>query len=194
MVIDISLELLSKLKLNPNEYLLMELLRRKEYKLSAEFLEKNYTKEQSHEIFDKLLKLSYFTSNSYVENGYGYANVKVSNSYKQLVKTDDMFDEFVEYYPKSVIRTDGTTDYLRTDLRTAKLYYVKATRGLRAGHEHLLECLKFEVEERMKDGSIKFMPRITKWLNSQAWTTYQDRLMDAMSNTVGNTRYGTEIE
>jgi hypothetical protein len=194
MVIDISLELLNKLKLNPNEFLLMELLRKKEYVLAAEFLKNNYNSAQSIEIYTKLLSLGYFTSNSFLENSYGYANVKVSNSYKGLVKTEDMFDEFVEEYPKSVIRTDGTTDYLRVDLKTAKLYYVKATRGLRSSHEHLLECLKFEVEERMKDGSIKFMPRITKWLSSQAWSTYQDRLMDAKSNSVGSTKYGTEIE
>lgn len=194
MVIDISLALLNKLKLNPNEFLLMELLKRKEYLAAADFLKENYTMSQADELFLKLNSLGYFTSNSYVENSYGYANVKVSTTYRSLVKTDDMFDEFVEEYPKSVIRTDGTTDYLRTDLKTAKLYYIKATRGLRSVHEHLLECLKFEVEERQKDGSIKFMPRISKWLNSQAWTTYQDRLMDARDNSIGNTKYGTDIE
>jgi len=194
MVIDISLELLSKLKLNPNEYLIMELLRRKEYKPLSQFIDANYTREQASEVYKKLLGLGYFTSTSYLQNSSNYENVKVSNSYKALVKTDDAFEEFVEEYPKSVIRTDGTTDYLRTDLKSAKLFYIKETKGLRAKHEHLLACLKFEVEERTREGSMKFMPRITKWLNSQSWTTYADRLLDANVNSISTAKYGTEIE
>jgi hypothetical protein len=110
------------------------------------------------------------------------------------VQIKQYFDEFVEEYPKSVVRSDGTTDYLRTDLKSAKLFYIKATRGLRAAHEHMLACLKLEVEDRTREGSMKFMPRISKWLNSQGWTTYQDRLLDVNANTVVSTRYGTEIE
>ena len=185
---------MDKLKLNPNEILLMELLKKKEYKQIEAFLKPNYYAAEASDIYTKLRTLGYITSDSYLENSYNYSFTKVSNKYKSLTKTDDIFDEFVEEYPKSVVRTDGTTDYLRTDLKSAKLFYIKATRGLRAAHEHMLACLKLEVEDRTREGSMKFMPRITKWLNSQGWTTYQDRLMDANANTVLTTRYGTEIE
>jgi len=195
MVIDISLELLDRLELSPNEYFSLELIRNKETKILSKFLEENFTSEQITKFFNKLIKLGYITSNSYVENDYGWNNVKLSNTYRQLVKLDDLFEEFVDEYPKSVIRTDGTTDYLRIDLKTARLYYHKYVNGVRARHDHLIRCLQFEVEERKREGSLKFMLRMVKWFNTQAWTAYEDKLLDSRANeTVDNTKYGTEIE
>ena len=195
MVIEISLELLDKLKLNPNEFLVMELIRHKENKIAINFLKDNFTREQAEHFFKKVVDNEYVTQKSYVQNDYDWTEVKVSNEYKLLTREEDLFEEFVNEYPKSVTRTDGTTDYLRTDLKAARLYYAKYTMASRAKHEHLLKCLKYEVEERQREGSMKFMIRMVKWLNTQAWTAYEDKLLDERVNQpVDNTKYGTEIE
>jgi len=96
----------------------------------------------------------------------------------------------MEIYPKSVVRTDGVIDYLRTDQKHCKQMYLLLTKNERARHDHILKCLKFEVNKRIKDGSIKFMVRMSKWLSTESWKAYEDEI----NNTPKTEAYGTNIE
>ena len=109
----------------------------------------------------------------------------------EILKTDDIFEELLEAYPSSVIRTDGVIDYLRTDQKSCKLLYIKTTKNSRASHEHILKCLNFEVEKRNRDGSMKFMPRMSKWLTQEAWKSYEDEINKSV---IPVNTYGTDLE
>jgi len=191
MKLDITTELLEHLKLTPNEYFVVSLVKQKEFNLLQKFLQNYISRETSESIFLKLIELKYLTSTSYLQNSYDYSACKIGNELYSLLRTDDIFDELLETYPISVIRTDGVVDYLRTDQKTCRLIYMKLTRNTQSEHQHILKCLKFEVNKRTRDGSLKFMPRMSKWLTQEAWKSYEDEMNKLPSNEV---KYGTELE
>lgn len=190
MVIEMSLALLENLNLTPNEYLIVTLIRHKEFDLISKFLQANYTITNMKELFAKFNKLGYLTSTSILNNYYDYSGCKLSNKLYSLIRTENLFEEFLEEYPKSVIRTDGVIDYLRTDQKHCKNMYLLITKNNRAIHDHIIKCLRFEVNKRIKDGSMKFMVRMSKWISSEAWKAYEDEI----NNTLNTESYGTDIE
>lgn len=123
-----------------------------------------------------------------------YDNIIIRNKFRVLVddiKDRDFFDELLEIYPKSVIRPDGTKDYLRSDLKRCRVKYRNITNNRLKKHNEILDALKFEVNIKTKEGTLKFMKRLPKWLMEEGWTLYQERMNDNSSNI--NT-YGTDIE
>jgi hypothetical protein len=191
MIIEFSVALLEQLKLTPNEFFVVTLIKHKEFDLLLTFLRTNYTKEESEKTFAKLIQLKYLTSTSYLENSYDFSRCKIGNELYSLLKTDDIFEEFLETYPSSVIRTDGVLDYLRTDQKTCRMLYLKITRDSSAVHQHILKCLNFEIEKRKREGSMKFMVRMSKWLTTEAWKSYEDEIN---KTTVNRVEYGTDLE
>lgn len=191
MVIEYSVALLEQLKLTPNEFFIITLIKHKEFDLLEKFLKENYTSDESENAFRKFISLKYLTSTSYLKNSYDYSVCKLGNELNSKLKTDDIFEELLEAYPSSVIRTDGVIDYLRTDQKSCKLLYIKTTKNSRASHEHILKCLNFEVEKRNRDGSMKFMPRMSKWLTQEAWKSYEDEINKSV---IPVNTYGTDLE
>lgn len=191
MVIEYSVALLEQLKLTPNEFFIVTLIKHKEFDLLKQFLTDQYTKEECENTYLKLIEKKYLTSTSFLQNSYDFSRCKIGNELYSLLKTDDIFEEFLEAYPSSVIRTDGVVDYLRTDQKACRMIYMKATRNSPAVHQHILKCLQFEVDKRNKDGSMKFMTRMAKWLTTETWKAYEDEI-----NTIKviKTSYGTDIE
>jgi hypothetical protein len=191
MVVEFSVALLEQLKLTPNEFFIVTLIKHKEFDLLTKFLRELYTKDESETIYKKLIELKYLTSTSFLQNSYDYSRCKIGNELYSLLKTDDIFEEFLEAYPSSVIRSDGVVDYLRTDQKQCRMIYLKATRNSPAVHQHILKCLNFEVDKRNKDGSMKFMTRMAKWLTTEAWKAYEDEINNVQVKTA---KYGTELE
>ena len=58
MIIEFSLELLEKLKLTPNEYFIIILIKQKEFGLITKFTKELYTGEQTSNVFKKLITSS----------------------------------------------------------------------------------------------------------------------------------------
>jgi hypothetical protein len=190
MIVEFSVALLDKLQLTPNEFFIVTLIKHKEFDLLTQFLGSTYTREESGSIFSKLIDKKYLTSTSYLQNYYDYSRCKLGNELYSLLKTDDIFEEFLEAYPISVIRPDGVVDYLRVDQKGCKMMYIKLTRNSIAAHQHILKCLEFEVEKRRRDGSIKYMVHMSKWLTTEAWKSYEDEI----NTSVNTIKYGTELE
>ena len=191
MIIEFSVALLEQLKLTPNEFFIITLIKQKEFDQLLNYLRENISKEESERTFMKLIELKYLTSTSFLQNSYDYSRCKIGNELYSLFKTDDIFEELLETYPSSVIRTDGVVDYLRTDQKTCKMMYMKISHNNQADHQHILKCLRFEVDKRTKDGSLKFMPRMSKWLTTEAWKSYEDEMHKLPNDKV---KYGTELE
>jgi len=190
MIIETSLAQLEKTQLTPNELLVVTLIKHKEFSLLSKFLKENYAQLQMEELWSKLKKLEYLTSTSFLQNFHDYSRCRLSNKLYALIKTDDLFEEFLETYPKSVVRSDGTIDYLRTDQKHCKQIYVLQTKNSRAKHEHIIKCLNFEINKRTNDSSMKFMVRMSRWLTSEAWKAYEDEINDTKSVE----SYGTDVE
>ena len=110
------------------------------------------------------------------------------------LRQKDFFDELYDIYPTFVVRTDGTRDYLRGAPSNCRKLYAKITGHSRSKHEHIKECLKFELSNRKQTNSMQYMKRMHKWLTSEEWLLYDEFMKDKKVQKKIDDVYGTAIE
>jgi hypothetical protein len=100
------------------------------------------------------------------------------------------FEQFSEIYPKYVLRPDGTKAYLKTNINRCHHLFNLYTGLSEAMAQHLIDCLNFEVDKKMKCGKIGYMKTMYKWLVEHAWEESEQEMSDVQTNS---TAYGTEL-
>ena len=103
------------------------------------------------------------------------------------------FDEFYEVFPVYVMRPDGTKGFLRSNINKCRNEYKKIVGKSRAMHEHILECLKFEVNNKMMTGKLGYFKTMWKWLTQHEWEVIEEQLQYEQGETVNENSYGTTI-
>jgi hypothetical protein len=128
-----------------------------------------------------------------------FRELKTSEKFIKLMSyTGDPFDEFYALFPTKVLRPDGSFDYLRVDRNRCRKMYHNIIRQNKTLHDHVMECLRFEIEERTGKGGLGYFKRMHTWLSSETWKVTSERLNAGA--TVGSTAtsgkelYGTEFE
>lgn len=99
-----------------------------------------------------------------------------------------MWEQFLQIYPNSVIRPDGTKAFLKTNLAKAKTKYIALVNNSEDRHLYLVDCLQKEITDKMNTGKIGYMKGIWKWLVSAEWEAYESQEEQQTVNT-----YGTNI-
>jgi len=118
--------------------------------------------------------------------------LELTDEILSFIKKKDFFDEFYELYPTSVIRSDGSKDYLRTDMNRSRVAYNKIIGKSESKHELIMSALKNEISERRAMNKMGYMKRMFKWLTSEEYMTYAEKKSDTQE--VKNTAtYGTEV-
>lgn len=117
---------------------------------------------------------------------------KLTEKAKKIVYGDNLFKEFTNEFPQKVTRTDGTVDFLRTDLVNAENLYLSYVGRSRDKHNHIIKCLKAEVKQREGNGSMPYMKRIFTWLASKGWQSYED-IVDEVLTSNKDLGYGTTL-
>ena len=51
-------------------------------------------------------------------------------------------------------------------------------------HDHIMNCLKFEVSQKLATGKIGYMKRMWKWLTSNEWEIYDEQMKEETKPTV----------
>ena len=194
MIVDINTDFLINNKITANQFLLLSLiLADKQSVLKDYYLTNEVNSEQVKTDILTLHDKGFIEG--YVENTWGFDNLKPTSFIKRLFISDDLFKEFLFTFPLKVTRSDGTVDYLRTDQSKAKMLYLGYTKNKKSIHDHILKCLKHEIAYREQTGNMKFMKRITTWLNSQEWESSEDQIDDLGNITFkdNDMGYGTEL-
>lgn len=194
MIVDVNTDFLINNKITANQYLLLSLvLADKQSILKDYYLTNTVDVEQiTHDI--QVLHDKGFIEGSVI-GIYNFDNLKPTNFIKRLFVDTDLFKEFLFTYPLKVTRSDGTLDYLRTDQAKARMLYLSYTKNTKSIHDHILKCLKHEINYREKNGSLKFMKRMTTWLSSREWESFEDQIDDLGNLTYkdNDLGYGTEL-
>ena len=112
---------------------------------------------------------------------------------KEANNSSYFFDEFYELYPAYITRSDGTKDYLRSNVNKCRTFYNKVVGNSKELHEHILDCLRFELSDKHRKGKMGFMKRMFKWLTSNEWEVYEDCLNEESYSSKTPEIYGTEI-
>ena len=102
-----------------------------------------------------------------------------------------MFDEFYAAYPQVVIRPDGTKSFLRANVNNCRKKYNSIVGKSKATHQHLMECLKFQLNDLTMTGRMGYMKTMWKWLTQCEWESL-DEQMKSNEITEANT-YGTTL-
>jgi len=199
MIIDIDLYTSIIEGLNPNEYIFLYLL----YKNHIITLQKlfkftNYlTKDEVNSLINRkfLTAQPTFNIEKYTET---LRHLIVEATFIKLLPQSitNPFEELLTKFPKRVKRTDGVNDYLLTDLKKSKIKYNNLVNKTTNLHQHILECLEYELKHRHKNNTMKFMRRLPNWLESEEWRTFEQSMeedKDNIKNERIETSYGTEL-
>ena len=100
------------------------------------------------------------------------------------------FELFSEIYPKYVLRPDGTKAYLKTNINRCHHLFNLYTGLSEAMAQHLIDCLNFEVDKRMRNGKLGYMKTMYKWLVEHNWEESEQEMADTQTSS---TTYGTEL-
>ena len=117
--------------------------------------------------------------------------IKKTEKLEELLKEDKaMFDMFYDQFPVYVMRPDGTKGFLRANVNKCRKEYNRIVGKSKAMHEHIMDCLKYEIDERMRTGKIGYMKTMWKWLTQHEWECYEEQ-MNLEQQTANS--YGTGI-
>lgn len=124
------------------------------------------------------------------ENHIAYS---ITEKLKQIIKPNkSWFDEFYEAYPIYVIRPDGTKGFLRTNVNKCRQQYCRITGKSLAMHEHIMNCLKYEVDTKLMQGKLGYMKTMWKWLTTCEWEVNEAQINEE-TKVIAQDTYGTTI-
>lgn len=115
----------------------------------------------------------------------------LSESSKELLKEEKTwFDEFYEVFPVYVMRPDGTKGFLRSNINKCRKEYNRTVGKSKAMHEHIMNCLRKEIDDKMMTGKLGYMKTMWKWITQHEWEAIEERMYNEPSIENG---YGTEL-
>ena len=188
MLIELDLDEAKRLKITTNQFMLIKFIVEK-INFSAYQNTINIVDSDILNLIDKNI----LTKES-VYNEMDISSLKITEEFENKFKTRNFFDEFYESYPISTSRPDGMKDYLRGDVSRCRKAYEKIVGKSKTKHEHILDCLKFELTTRKSSGSMGYMKRMSKWLLAEEWLLYDEFLKDKKVQHTEEKIYGTEID
>lgn len=192
MIRQVNTDVLIKHKINAHQFLIVTLLFQQKYDLLDEYLKTSNTYDSLKEDLIHLKESSLIHYNPDL-SPYNYKTIMVSIDGINLLGNYNGFEEILNTYPLKVNRPDGKVAFLRQDRKNTEQIYTLIVKGDRSIHDHLVKCLKYEIDERTKTGSLKFMKTLYNWLADKEWKNYED-VVDYASSKINETKYGETIE
>ena len=192
MVVDVNTEKIYKLNISADVYILLYLIYKKNFITAKRYLTKNnvLTETVLQDLVDKRL-----IHNLNKNNELDLTKIQVRENFvENAIKNPSFFEEFLEHFPIKTVRTDGQTDYLRTDLKRCKVLYNRLTKGDRNFHNDIIKYLDEEVKYRENNNQMHFMKRLPKWLASEEWEIWKFKLKDTNSTINDSLGYGQYLE
>ena len=132
---------------------------------------------------------------------------KISKEVEEMLEKQQAsyFDEFYNTFPvydlrpngkayrifiHKVLRPDGTKGYLKANVNKCRKEYNKIIGKSKAMHDHIMDCLKFELQDKVTTGKMIYMQTMWKWLVQHGWEYYEDRVKE---ETIKTEAYGTTV-
>jgi hypothetical protein len=128
------------------------------------------------------------------KNKIDVERIVLRNTFLGEVKRDDLFEELLIEFPGKVVRPDGTSDYLKTDLNKSRKLYTQLVKKDAVLHKQIMECLKLEIRERSRTNKLGYMKRLPKWLITEEWKIWQQFLGEDTDIATLDLGYGLKLE
>lgn len=190
---EIDTETLIDYGITPNQFILLYLVYQNNYAEADRIINTIGYNNSLYELEDANKK-GFINLQPSGEKSKVYArDIKLRKKFTFVLGGSDYFDELLEEYPVKVVRPDGVKDYLRSDLKRCKRNYDKIA-TTRKKHEEILESLKYEKKVRDQEDSWKYMKKLPKWLSSEEWKTFLERMRDEGQEAKEQPKYGQQLE
>jgi len=191
MLREVNTHILIDLRITAHQHIIAMLLLYEAYDHLEEYLKSTNSYDSFEEDLSNLAARTLVAYNP--SNIYNYKSISVLPSFMQKVAKYDNFEELYSTFPMKVSRPDGIVDYLRKDRRLCKQIYSIITKGNRDTHEHIMKCLRTELNHRLSSNSMGYMKRLSKWLPQREWENYED-VIDDNGLLKPTETYGTNLE
>ena len=191
MLRDVNTEVLINLNINAHQFIIAIMLMNKYY----DHLDKYLKESNSLDSFpDDLKRLSSKSLVAYHKNKpYDFKSIVVQPEFLRTLHKDDIFEELHDAFPVKVQRPDGVYAFLRRDRRLCKDLYYIITKDDRMKHEHIMLCLKTELDHRNRTNSMQYMKTMSNWLSGKEWENFEDLVANGTSQKQSSS-YGTQLE
>lgn len=126
-----------------------------------------------------------------IERGNSITYVATDMLKEKLAVEKSYFDLFYDMYPVYVIRPDGSKSYLRANINKCRHIFNVKTGNSSAMAEHIIKCLEFELDKKMREGKISYMMTMWNWLSRNQWEVSEEEMQDSELKTSNS--YGTEL-
>lgn len=184
MILELDISLLKTLNLSINQLAFISLVLSENQK-DHQDIQELLSRVNEEEIQDLIQRNIIITQT--MNNGISYQlSDDIINTLRK--RNDSMFDEFYETFPVYVIRPDGTKGFLRANVNKCRKEYNHIVGKSRAMHEHIMDCLRYELDDKMRTGKLGYMKTMWKWLTQHEWECYEEQLKVKEEDT-----YGTDI-
>ena len=184
MILELDISLLKTLNLSINQLAFISLVLSENQK-DHQDIQELLSRVNEEEIQDLIQRNIIITQT--MNNGISYQlSDDIINTLRK--RNDSMFDEFYETFPVYVIRPDGTKGFLRANVNKCRKEYNRIVGKSRAMHEHIMDCLRYELDDKIRTGKLGYMKTMWKWLTQHEWECYEEQLKVKEEDT-----YGTDI-
>ena len=187
--IELNLQKLIKLKLTASQYIVLYLL----YQGESTALNGYYT-STDYRSFDEDIK--YLIESGYVLEPILHNDIEayvLTDKSKKIFDADNSpwYEEFLQHFPKKVIRQDGMAVVLRTAVSACRPKYEKIVGKNKELHDTIINALKYEVEMRTRSNGLMWMKTLPKWLTAKEWENYIELMQEEpLTKDLG---YGTKL-
>ena len=126
-----------------------------------------------------------------IERGNSITYQPTDKLKEALTLEKSYFDRFYDMYPVYVVRPDGSKSYLRANVNKCRHMFNLKVGNSSAMAEHLIKCLEFELDKKMREGKISYMMTMWNWLSRNQWEVSEEEMQDTEQKATNS--YGTEL-
>ena len=186
MIIEINTKILDIPDININQLVFLSVVLNKNQKNNQDV--RKIVSLISDDEIQQLIDKDLITS---IERGNSITYTETDKLTKVITLEKDYFDLFYDMYPIYVLRPDGIKSYLRANVNKCRHLFKVISGNSEAMSEHLIDCLKFELEKKTREGKLSYMKTMWRWLVDHQWEATEEEMHDTAINKVDS--YGTDI-
>lgn len=186
MIIEINTKILDIPDININQLVFLSVVLNKNQKNNQDV--RKIVSLISDDEIQQLIDKDLITS---IERGNSITYTETDKLTKVITLEKDYFDLFYDMYPIYVLRPDGIKNYLRANVNKCRHLFKTISGNSEAMSEHLIDCLKFELEKKTREGKLSYMKTMWRWLVDHQWEATEEETHDTAINKVDS--YGTDI-
>lgn len=173
-MLELDIDLIIAYNLTLEEYVLLDLLRHKWYNKIRLYYN---DKDKLHSLLNRLVLLGHLEISELGDKDT-LASYKIKFFPRYLAKVEDeMVKEIMEAYPAKITRPNGVVDYLKPSAKVIKDQYKKIVKGNKSTHNHILSCLKYQIEQMTLTGKLQYIRKLTNWLEREEWREWEERML-----------------